>query len=207
MEILNKKISKLSIIDSPIRTGDQYIIPETSLEWTELLRNDWSETNAHKPVYLEEMSTGVKEKPVDENETDMPESVEEIFGDDKKFKLYPSPTGNILPFLEKLNVDLTKFNDINDKTRMLTRDQIKKIVLETGLPFIQILQLSDLFEKDIYMRPFSDIKAKKLPIFLVRDKSVSIIVKDTEHPEFIEYSDLSKSVSDKIKPKFKAVIK
>ena len=207
MEILNKKISKISIIDSAIRTGDQYIIPETSLEWTELLRNDWSETNAHKPVYLEEMSTEVKEKPRDENETDMPENLEEIFGDNKKFKLYPSPTGNILPFLEKLNVDVSKMNDITDKTKMLTRDQIKKIVLETGLPIIQILLVSDLFEKDIYMRPFLDIKNKKLAVLVVRDKSVSILVKDTENPDFIEFSDLSKSVADKIKPKFKAVIK
>ena len=90
---------------------------------------------------------------------------------------------------------------------MLTRDQIKKIVLETGLPIIQILLVSDLFEKDIYMRPFLDIKNKKLAVLVVRDKSVSILVKDTENPDFIEFSDLSKSVADKIKPKFKAVIK
>jgi hypothetical protein len=58
-QLMNKnKISKLSTVIDPIHDGDQYIIPESSTEWTNLLRFDWLRMIPETPQYYEEM-TGV----------------------------------------------------------------------------------------------------------------------------------------------------
>ena len=50
-------ISRVSKIMEPIRQGDEYIIPESSPTWTNLLRLEWTRQILEEPEYYEEMSS------------------------------------------------------------------------------------------------------------------------------------------------------
>ena len=50
------RISTVTKIMEPIRHGDEYIIPEDSPTWTNLLRLEWTHKILEKPKYYEEMS-------------------------------------------------------------------------------------------------------------------------------------------------------
>jgi hypothetical protein len=62
-ELRSLGVKKLRAITGPIRTGDQYIIPENSTTWINLLRMDWMPKDA--PKFYEEMaSETLPEEPV-----------------------------------------------------------------------------------------------------------------------------------------------
>jgi hypothetical protein len=50
------QISKVTKIMEPIRQGDEYIIPEGTPTWTNLLRFEWTKQALETPLYYEEMS-------------------------------------------------------------------------------------------------------------------------------------------------------
>jgi hypothetical protein len=47
-------ISKVSTLLRPIHEGDQYLIPESSSTWTQLLQLDWNKSVPESPHYYEE---------------------------------------------------------------------------------------------------------------------------------------------------------
>ncbi len=55
-ELLENDVSYMKVIEKPIEEGDQYIIPESSPKWYELLRGEWMKTTAEKPIFFEEIS-------------------------------------------------------------------------------------------------------------------------------------------------------
>jgi hypothetical protein len=63
-ELRTRSVSRLRPITSPMREGDQYIIPESSTTWINLLRMDWLQDEKEKPQFYEEMSSYVQPKAV-----------------------------------------------------------------------------------------------------------------------------------------------
>lgn len=55
-ELLNKGVHALTKLYSAVQIEDQYILPETSLEWFDLLRLDWVPSRQEKKLFYEEMS-------------------------------------------------------------------------------------------------------------------------------------------------------
>ena len=61
-ELRARGVSRLRPITSPLREGDQYIIPESSTTWINLLRMDWIQDGKEKPKFYEEMASYVQPK-------------------------------------------------------------------------------------------------------------------------------------------------
>ena len=56
-ELFNNTISRLVFLNEPILIGNQYVLPENTLEWYDILRNEWKEKDFEKPKFYEEMSS------------------------------------------------------------------------------------------------------------------------------------------------------
>jgi hypothetical protein len=63
-ELRTRSVSRLRPITSPLREGDQYIIPESSTTWINLLRMDWLQDQKEKPQFYEEMASYVQPKAI-----------------------------------------------------------------------------------------------------------------------------------------------
>lgn len=55
-ELLQKGVSSLVDLKDAVQIGDQYILPESSVAWYDLLRLDWIREAKEKKMYYEEMS-------------------------------------------------------------------------------------------------------------------------------------------------------
>jgi hypothetical protein len=58
-QLMEQDVSRFVTIDKAIRVGErqeQWILPEKSQQWYELLRQDWTRSVAEEPVFLEEMA-------------------------------------------------------------------------------------------------------------------------------------------------------
>jgi hypothetical protein len=99
------EISKLSTIVQPIHQGDQYIIPESSITWANLLRLDWTKQVLEEPKYYEEMSRQVEEEPV---QGGLPDILLPLFGDNSGFYVdVPKPSAEpFAPFAAILGVTM-----------------------------------------------------------------------------------------------------
>jgi len=92
----NRHVSKLVAIKTALRLGNTYIIPENSIEWSDLLRMECKRKTSEKAKFFEEMSaaTGPPPLPKDDPEKYLPipgELEEILFGDDApqdKYRLY-----------------------------------------------------------------------------------------------------------------------
>jgi hypothetical protein len=61
-EIMDGNVPRLTIPTEAILVEDQWILPETSATWTELLRAAWAKSDIEKPRYYEEMSASEEER-------------------------------------------------------------------------------------------------------------------------------------------------
>jgi hypothetical protein len=96
------KISKLSTILQPIRQGDQYIIPESSPTWTNLLQLEWLQQASEKPRYYEEMSR--EDEDDRKYEEPMPDELKKMLGDHTPFHLMDLPAGGVQPLMSLLGI-------------------------------------------------------------------------------------------------------
>jgi hypothetical protein len=206
-EIFEQRVSQLAIIDDPIRMGDQYIIPEKSMAWTEMLRTEWSKTTEETPVYLEEMrrdSTESDKKPLPPitEDTALPKVMETLLGDSDpltaRLRLLPSRTGTFAPFMTFFNTTAEAIGLSPDATE-LTDEIITKLVKKARLPIVQY---------DIRSEP-PVITGKQVMrdqdigyvIFVLGEKGPSMVVTDTEAPEFLKRSELPREFVELLKGK------
>ena len=96
------KISKLSTILQPIRQGDQYIIPESSPTWTNLLQLEWLQQASEKPRYYEEMSR--EDEDDQKYEDPMPDELKQMLGDHTPFHIMDLPVNPEQPLLTLLGI-------------------------------------------------------------------------------------------------------
>ena len=55
-ELLSKKVNQYIKLTGAFRSGNQYILPESSYEWSELLRFEWTKDVIDEPKYAEEFT-------------------------------------------------------------------------------------------------------------------------------------------------------
>jgi hypothetical protein len=210
-EIFEQRVSQLAIIDDPIRMGDQYILPEKSVAWTEMLRMEWSKTKEDAPLYLEEMRrepTEADQKPLDPVSpvTALPKTVETLLGggDDPlvaRLRMYPSPTGTFAPFVTLFNTTAEAVGLAADAVE-LTDDVLTKLVKKARLPIVQYDIRTDpplapmgkqiARDQDIGYAIFV-VGGPRGPAMLVTDTEAPALLKRSELPKaFVEY--LTKSV-------------
>jgi hypothetical protein len=155
------EVSKVSSIIEPIRQGDQYIIPESSPTWTNLLRLDWTKQIPEKPVYYEEMSRDVIPE---ENEKtpkgELPDSLKSLLGEETLFRVkIPDAPENkpLLPFTAILGTSLSELG-LDDNATTLTKENLAKYVKKTSKPIGLIDLRIDTTNPDIqFVRPMSGL--------------------------------------------------
>jgi hypothetical protein len=197
-QIFEGRVSEIAALTGAIREKDQYIIPERSYTWTEMLRNDWTKVGVDEPVFLEEMIEEPSDVVVAEPTelTKIPDEVAAILnpsGDDPAFarlRLYPSPKG-LLPLLSLLNITADKIG-LPEGQAKLDDKTMTKLVRESYIPIIQIdLQEADPAKRILARRAQRD-RLHKYAIFVIqKDGWPSVIVRDPEAPSLLGISDIT----------------
>ncbi len=146
-------ISKVSTLLRPIHEGDQYLIPESSATWTQLLQLDWNKSVPEKPQYYEEMSREEpkeedKEQEQEESSLAMPADLPYL-GDRYTFRVADEMDANrpLLPFMGALGVTLEELG-LEETATMLRPSHLTAYVKLTQRP-IGIIQQRDATEKEI----------------------------------------------------------
>jgi hypothetical protein len=201
-QIFEGRVSQIASLTTAIRENDQYIIPERSYTWAEMLRNDWTKVGTDEPVFLEEMTqepsgmTGPPEPASDLSA--IPEGAVAILnpsGDEgfARLRLYPSPNG-LKALLPLLNVTPEKIGLAEGQTK-LDDNTMKGIVRQSLLPVIQI----DLTEADptkrVMARRAQRDRFQKYAVFVILENgSAGIIVTDPEAPALLASGDLTPGI-------------
>lgn len=150
-ELLNKGVHSLTKLYSAVQMEDQYILPETSLEWFDLLRLEWVPSRREKKLFYEEMSR----LPEDEEPaaaaaaaTILPERLLSVLGaeDPKSRKLYlieaaaaagGAGVAPLLPYLQSLGTGPEEIG-LSEEAVALTPAATITLVKALRRPVIQI---------------------------------------------------------------------
>lgn len=84
-QLMRGEISIVSKMVEPIHEGDQYIIPESSPTWTNLLRLDWMRQMPEEPKYHEEMTGQEEDKKMPEGE--MVPELQALLGENTPYRI------------------------------------------------------------------------------------------------------------------------
>jgi hypothetical protein len=144
-------VSKVSTLLRPIHEGDQYLIPESSSTWTQLLQLDWNKSVPEMPHYYEEMSREQEEEQEQEQEessTVMPAELQHLVGDHYTFHVADEmDAGRLLPFMSALGITLEELG-LEETATMLRPSHLTAYVKLTQRP-IGIIQQRDANEKEV----------------------------------------------------------
>ena len=181
------EISKVSTIIQPIRQGDQYIIPESSPTWTNLLRLDWTRQIPEEPKYYEEMSREATAKNESPPEGEMPSELEEILGKDTPLRLsipdVPDETKPLTPYQGILGITLDEIG-LTDDARTMKKENLVKYVRLTSKP-IGIINLSgsnNTKENPIqFVRPFTG-SFDSVTIFVFLPGQLGLLIQEEGEP-------------------------
>ena len=212
-QIFQQKVSHLSQITTPVRSNDQFIIPENSATWLEILRNDWSRDSSAKPKYLEEMTqepvAGVAAAAPIERALEIPEMLKAVLGEDADhLHLYPSPTENVGSFLVQLNVSGADIKLETPDAVKFTKDAIGNIVRLTGKVIVQIDITDGIDDRVISAKPFNSTDTTGYMLFVVKDDHPpSILVRNPEKPQFLEKADLPVNIQRYVEKAKKIFVK
>jgi hypothetical protein len=147
-------VSKVSTLLRPIHEGDQYLIPESSSTWTQLLQLDWNKSVPEMPRYYEEMSREEQEEEEEAPSIVMPAELHPLIGDRYTFHVADDIDADrpLLPFMSTLGVTLEELG-VEETATMLHSSHLTKYVKLTQRP-IGIIQQRDANEKEVQiMRP------------------------------------------------------
>ena len=133
------QISKVSKMVEAIRQGNEYIIPESSPTWTNLLRFEWTKQIIEQPKYYEEMSTSPEEEAERKKQEGrrMPEQLLQLIGRDSSLE-FQLPniidmTQPLLPFMTMLGTSFEQLG-LPTSTSHLEKDQMTKYIQVTSKP-------------------------------------------------------------------------
>jgi hypothetical protein len=191
---MNKgEISKVSTIIKPIRQGDQYIIPESSPTWTNLLRLDWSRQIPEEAKYYEEMTA-------DKEEITIPAGTmppEEIFGPDTPFRLkVPEKSSKpLMPFTGILGITLDQLG-VDANATYLSVENLVNYVRLTSKP-IGIITVQPDNNKIQFVRPGAGT-FQTVTILVFLEDSIGLLVEEDGNP-MITIANLPEEVQERWK--------
>ena len=206
-QLLKGTVTTLVTLKDAVKIGQQYVLPENSIAWQDLLRLDWIEQGKEIKKYYEEMSRGTPEEreemKEDEKEeeiplrgTVLPERLQELFGaDDRKtaglFLIgvdVPEGVSPLNPYLTPLGTSAFELG-MKDDSAELDRDAVKRLTLHIRRPVIYIDLLTEeefAFGPAIRMKspiPFVLVLTEEGPRMLSTSKKYIQDVKPQDMPE------------------------
>ena len=183
------EISKVSTIIQPIRQGDQYIIPESSPTWTNLLRLDWAKQIIEEPKYYEEMSRNITAADEIPPEGTMPIELETILGKDTRLRLsIPDVTDQsqpLMPFTGILGITLEQLG-LQNTAKILKQENLIKYVQLTSKP-IGIINLQTPIHSNVikdviqFIRPFTG-SFNSATIFVFLPDQIGLLIEEEGEP-------------------------
>jgi hypothetical protein len=177
------EVSKVSTIVAPIRQGDQYIIPESSPTWTNLLRLDWARQIPEEPKYYEEMSREANVENEQPPEGEMPAALEELLGEGTPLRLsvpdVPDIDKPLTPFQGILGVTLNQLG-LTDNTKKLSKENLIKYVQITSKP-IGIIDLTGSEDSIQFVRPFTG-SFDSVTIFVFLPDQIGLLIQEEGEP-------------------------
>jgi len=202
-QMLEGSVPTLVSLRDAILMGDQYIVPETSVAWFDLMRLDWVPTGKEKKRFFEEMSSEA-ELPVATRATEpqIPGNLAAVLGADDPLLRYvhfykadqvpgKSP---LLPYLIPLGTSSYDLG-IDETSVALTDSAVRKLVSITGRPIIQIDVRGD--EPVIFSYGPSREQKGGIPIiFVITSEGPAILSSSSAHPSPILPDDLPSGLKD-----------
>ncbi len=179
------EITKVSTIVEPIHIGDQYIIPEGSPSWANLLRLEWTKQTPEKPKYYEEMSRIIEGDNTQNNiknntnivNKEIPSQLYNIFGN--KYKLWiPSYDEEtikkpLLPFSSILEINLSEWN-IDPSEKNISDEKMIEYVKKVNKP----LGIINIIGNDInirFVRPARGMFESTLILVFIEDNIGALV--------------------------------
>jgi hypothetical protein len=194
------EVSKVSTIVAPIRQGDQYIIPESSPTWTNLLRLDWARQIPEEPKYYEEMSREATDENDQAPEGEMPVALEAILGEETNLRLsipdIPDKTQPLMPFTGILGVTLDQMGLENNATE-LKKENLVKYVQVTSKPIglIDLRESGKPLEDSVqFVRPFTG-SFDSVTIFVFLPDQIGILIQE-EGESTVKIASLPESLKE-----------
>lgn len=187
MQLMKKgEISKLSAIVKPIHYEDQYIIPESSFTWANLLRLDWTTQVLEEPKYYEEMSAD----PVDaadaddekyDKEDEIPDLLLPILGRGSPYRIDIPPPNRATPFAPFSAIIGATMEQIGmePKDTMLTIEHMIQYVNETSRP-IGMINVRDGIDVQ-FARPRTG-QFNRVTVIVYLEGAIGILVEEEGNP-------------------------
>jgi len=192
------EISKVSTIIQPIRQGDQYIIPESSPTWTNLLRLDWARQYPEESKYYEEMSREAMAANEEPPKGLLTPELEEILGEDTVLRVsipeVPNKSQPLMPFTGILGVTLGQLGLSDDATN-IEKENLIKYVQTTSKPIGLIDISSDTDDVTIeFVRPFTGA-FDSVTIFVFLPEKIGLLIQE-EGDSTVKIRALSSMLQD-----------
>jgi hypothetical protein len=182
-QLLTGNVTTLVSLRDAVKIGDQYILPEGSVAWHDLLRLDWIESGKESKKFYEEMSRKNTTEMKNENNEgarlayeSLPDSLKTLFGvDDPKTNTLVLLKASVREGLSPLNPFLVPLGTsagelgMSETAAALDRDAVKRLTLFTRRP---ILYIDTIFDPPEVMA-FGVLRKQKtpLPFILVSTES------------------------------------
>jgi hypothetical protein len=184
-ELLEKRMKEYSKLTQGLRIGDQYIVPEDSVDWFEFLRMEWTKDIPEQPRYIEEYSSVVpqEEQPIVPIITPIPELLVKFINNKKLSESYTYfSTDTIMPYLESLGVpyeELEEQGQVVDSPILLTQDLTNFVAKKLKYSVVQMMYEEDTpLNPEIFISIYKiDDKTRAPFLFFVQldDGSVGIL--------------------------------
>jgi hypothetical protein len=179
-QLLSGNVPTLVSLKDAVRIGDQYILPESSIAWQDLLRLDWIESGKETKKFYEELSRSEAEDSEAEEEDSektlkgesLPDRLKDLFGaaDAKVNKLFllSAPVGEgtspLAPFLVPLGTSASELG-ADETAASLERDAVKRLVVVAKRPVVYIDMLMD--PPEVYSFGLAKKQKTSTPILLL----------------------------------------
>jgi len=195
------EISKVSAIIQPIRQGDQYIIPESSPTWTNLLRLDWARQIPEEPKYYEEMSRESNIQ-IDEESPkgEIPSELKAILGEDTQLRLsvpdVPDKSQPLVPLSGVLGITLQQLG-LNNEEQRLKKENLVKYVQATSKP-IGMIDLSGVNSDEDgiqFIKPTIGGPFESVTIIILLPDQVGILIQEEGEPT-VKIESLSETLQE-----------
>jgi len=192
-------ISKVAAIIYPIHQVDQYIIPESSPTWTNLLQMDWAKQTIEEAKYYEEMS-----KEPDDSDITVPEGLElkELLGEDSNLRVrileQKDPSKPLLPFTSILGISLGGLG-LNENATIFGKEQLITYVRKISKPIgmINLIELSDDDKNIQFVKPFIG-SFDKVMILVFLPNAIGVLIEENGNPE-VKLASLPERIQERWK--------
>ena len=185
-ELFNNRIEKLVFFKNPIQVGEQYILPENSLEWTDMLRIVWNEKHVEKPRFFEEFSsTKVIQPKVIQPKKSLSDILKSYLNpEDPKTSslLYKEITNqpSVIPILNKFGFS-DKLSEITDNTLLFSTNNLRELreLKSNRASFIQLNLTTSPVSTEISKVPKNQFRSYPVYVIIIDKQSSGLLVKES----------------------------